>query len=265
MKSFACCFLLSLWLPPVVHADTPATLTPQAPVELTGTQGRFDFIKVDSARHRLLASHTGNGSLDIIDLATSKLIKSGPTGNAQGVAIDDAGGRYFVSLSSPPQMVTVDAKTLAITGKVPLPDAADILAYRPQADRVYVCNDTKPELWVIDPAAQKIVTTLTMPGSGMEDVASNPQDQFLYQNLKDSNLLAQIDATSLKVVSTWPTAPAEKPHGLALVPELNSVLVVGGNGKLVLMSLTDGKVTASADVAPKVDEIAYDPGYARAY
>jgi hypothetical protein len=75
-----------LCLPRIVLAAD--SLTPANPVELVGTQGKFDFIKVDSANNRLLACHTGNGSLDVIDVIKSNLLKSIPTGNAQGVAID---------------------------------------------------------------------------------------------------------------------------------------------------------------------------------
>src|ERR1700734_2814335 len=101
------------------------SLTPGIPVEVTGTQGKFDFIKIDSANNRLLACHTGNGSLDVIDVTTSKLIKSIPTGAAQGVAIDTKGGRYFVSVSKPPKMVVVDSAKLEVTGEVPFTDPAD--------------------------------------------------------------------------------------------------------------------------------------------
>ncbi len=112
--------------------------------------------------------------------------------------------------------------------------------------------------------AKQIVTTLTMPGTGMEDLAFDGKDAFLYQALKGSNLLVKIDVASGKVTATWPTAPAEKPHGVAMV-DADSILVVGGNGKLVLMSLSTGKVLSSADIAQKVDEIAYDPALHRVY
>jgi DNA-binding beta-propeller fold protein YncE len=52
---------------------------------------------------------------------------------------------------------------------------------------------------------------------------------------------------------------------MAIVPESNAILVVGGNGKLVLMSQKDGKVLSSADVASRIDQLAYDPGLHRAY
>jgi DNA-binding beta-propeller fold protein YncE len=239
-------------------------LTANPPVELSGT-GRFDFIKIDSANHRLLACHTGNGSLDVIDLATSKLIKSIPTGNAQGVVVDEKGGRYFVSASKPTQLVIIDSAKLEITGIVPLPGSVDVDTYDPATNHVFVCNDEYPEVWVIDPEAKKILATMQMPGGGMEDLGMDSGDKFLFQNLKDANEIAKIDPQDNKVLDHWSTAPAEKPHGLAMVPGTETVLDVGGNGKLVLMSLTDGKVIDSCDVAQHVDEMAYDPGLQRTY
>jgi DNA-binding beta-propeller fold protein YncE len=240
------------------------SLQPQALIELTGTHGKFDFIKVDSARGRLLACHTGNGSLDVIDEATSKLIKSIPTGNAQGVAIDDKGGRYFVSVSKPPQMVIIDAAKLEATGTVTLSGPADVCAYSPKLNRVVVDNDEKPEQWWIDPDAKKIVNDVTVPGAGMEDLAFTDDGVALVQNLKDSNLLAVLDPNKVAVVNQWPTAPAEKPHGLAIFGH-NEVFIAGGNGKLVLLDYKTGKVISSANIAPRVDEIAYDPGSGNVY
>jgi DNA-binding beta-propeller fold protein YncE len=241
-----------------------AELTASPPVELTGTHGKFDFIKVDEARGRLLACHTGNGSLDVIDEATSELIKSIPTGNAQGVAIDDKGGRYFVSCSKPPQLVIVDANKLEATGTVSLPGPADVCTYGSVFNRVVVDNDEKSEQWIIDPDAKKIAKDVPYPGSGMEDLAFKPDGLAVLQNIKDTSLLAWADMQKAEVGGAWPTAPAEKPHGLAMLGE-SGVLVAGGNGKLVLIDDGPGKVIASTDIAPRVDEIAYDPEVGEVY
>ena len=147
-------------------------LTPENPVEVTGTQGKFDFIKIDSANNRLLACHTGNGSLDVIDVITSKLIKSIPTGNAQGVAIDSENNRYFVSVSKPTKMVIVDSTKLDVIGEVALPGPADLVAYHLETNRVFVCNDDKPEMWVIDPMEKRIVSTITFQEQAWKILAS---------------------------------------------------------------------------------------------
>lgn len=259
--SLACSSILATFYP-LSAADS---LTATGPMELTGTQGKFDFIKIDSANHRLLACHTGNGSLDIIDVASSKLIKSVPTGAAQGVAIDNKKGRYFVSVSKPPKLVIIDSTKLEVIGEVPLPGPADLVAYHLESNRVFVCDDEKPELWIIDPEAKKIVTTLTLPGGGMEDLGFDAQDNYLFQNLKDTSELAKVNPKEGKVLAQWSTSPADKPHGLAMVAGTDTILVVGGTGKLILLSLTTGKVLASTDVAVKVDEMAYDPTLQRAY
>src|SRR6202035_3249947 len=140
------------------------SLTPENPVEVTGTQGKFDFIKIDSANNRLLACHTGNGSLDVVDVITSKLIKSIPTGSAQGVAIDSENNRYFVSVSKPTKMVIVNSTKLAVIGEVTLPGPADLIAYHLGMNRVFICCDDQPEMWVIDPMEKRIVSTINFPG-----------------------------------------------------------------------------------------------------
>jgi len=259
--SLVCSSLLII--PRLVSAA--GSLTPENPVELTGTQGKFDFIKIDSANNRLLACHTGNGSLDVIDVITSKLVKSIPTGNAQGVAIDSENNRYFVSVSKPPKMVIVDSTKLDVIGEVALPGPADLVAYHPETNRVFVCNDDKPEMWVIDPMEKKIVSTINFPGGGMEDLGFDSQDTFLFQCLKDSSELAKLDLKTEKVVATWSTSPADKPHGMAMVPGTDQVLIVGGTGKLGLFNLSTGQIVGIADVSPKVDEIAYDPTLQRVY
>src|ERR1700719_4335265 len=240
-------------------------LTPENPVELTGTQGKFDFIKIDSANNRLLACHTGNRSLDVIDITTSKLIKSIPTGNAQGVAIDSENNQYFVSVSQPTKMVIVNSTNLAAIGEVALPGPADLVAYHLETNRVFVCNDDKPEMWVINPMEKRIVSTINFPGGGMEDLAFDSRDKFLFQCLKDSSELAKVDLNTEKVVAKWSTSPVEKPHGMAMVPGTDQVLIVGGTGKLGLFDLSTGQIVGTVDVSPKVDEIAYDPALHRVY
>ena len=263
MKTLSLCIVFS-----IVASFSPCSakdfLMPAATVELTGTHGKFDFIKVDATRRRLLACHTGNSSLDIIDLNNSKLVKSIPTGAAQGVAIDDKGGRYLVSCSKPPKLVIVDSTKLEVIGEVSLPSSADLCAYDPAINRVFVDNDEKPEMWVIDPDAKKILKTITLPGNGMEDLAFNADGSILYQNLKGASQLVRIDPKSGKILDAFPTSPASQPHGLAMVLDANAVLVAG-DGKLAMMNLLNGKVLVTSDIAQKVDEIAYDPNLARAY
>ena len=136
-------------------AFAEAPLTAGQPILVPGTKGGFDFIEIDATKNRLLADHTGNGSLDVFNLADGKLIKSVATGNAQGVAVDDAGGKYYVSVSKPAKLAIVDRETLAVTGEVPLAGPADALTFNTKNGCAYVGHDDAKELWVVDVEARQ--------------------------------------------------------------------------------------------------------------
>jgi DNA-binding beta-propeller fold protein YncE len=242
-----------------------APLSAGDPVLLEKTQGKFDFIRIDSSKRRLLLAHTGNKSLDVVDLDSHKVLKIVPTGAAQDVAVDTKNGKYYVSVSNPPRMVIVDSTKLEVPGEVSLPSPADLITFNSENGRAYVCNDEAPELWVIDPKEKKIVNTVTLSGKGMEDLTFDTHNKLLFQAVKDANTVVVIDSSNNKILNNWTCVPAASPHGIALVPGADSLLVAGGGGKLVLMKGADGKVLSSADIAPKVDEMAYDIGSHLAY
>jgi hypothetical protein len=257
-----CASLLGFAACPGQAADV---LIPGEAVTLTGTHGKFDFLSIDAGKRRLLAAHPGNASLDIIDLDQHALVKSISTGVAQSAAIDEKGGRYYVAVSKPPQLITVDATKLEEVGKVPLAGPADLSAFNTQSGHVYVGHDDGKELWVVDPAKQKVTGTVELPSDAPEDLGFDSTFQRLFQALKSSSVITVIDVAENKVTASWPTAPAQAPHGMAMMPKEDAFLVAGGNGKLVLMSQKDGHVLSSTDIPNRVDQIAYDAGMHRAY
>ncbi len=262
MKTKFTLSLASLLFALSVNAQT-APLTAGDPIPVAGTGG-YDFIRVDTAGNRLLLGHEGNKSFDVFDLDTRQLLKVVPTSTSQDGATDVKGSAYYVSGNDPGRMVIVDAETLAIKGEVPVPAAVDLIAFDPETGLVHLCNDTAAEQWVIDPVAKKIVTTIHFDGTGMEDLALDLKNRKLYQAVKGTNAIAEVDLDNNKVLATWPLAPDKGPHGIALVPDSNGLLVACAS-KLVLMDRTNGKILATAPIGGRVDEMAYDPGLHTAY
>lgn len=234
-------------------------------IVVAGTHGRFDFLAVDVEGRRLLAAHTGNESLDVIDVDKQEVIKVIPTGAAQAPAVDSKARRYYVTTSKPPQLVIIDSGTLQITGRVPLPGPADLVAFNEKAGRVYAGHDDGKDLWVIDPDKREVVTAIGLPSDSPEDLGFDPSFQRLFQSMKTGSIVAVVDTATHKVTHTWPTAPAKAPHGMAMLPEMDAFVVAGGNGKLVMMSQKDGHVIASTDIPSGVDQIAYDRDMHRVY
>jgi DNA-binding beta-propeller fold protein YncE len=241
-----------------------APLTAGEPILLPGTHDGFDFIRLDTNANRLLLGHEGNKSFDVFDIGGKKLLKVVPTSTSQDAAVDAKRGCYYVSGNDPGRMVIVDSTKLEITGEVPTPSDTDLIAFNPNTGMVYECNDKAGEVWVIDPVAKKIVTTIKVDGSGVEDLAFDPEYKHLYQAVKGKNTIAVIDPASNKVLEAWPCAPDKGVHGIAVVPEGNGLLVACAS-KLVLFDRSSGKITATAPTGARVDEMTYDPGLHIAY
>jgi len=258
--SVACCFLAF-----ALSAQAAPPLTAGTPILLPGTHGGFDFMRVDTSANRLLlAQEKGNGAFLVFDLSTNKLLKRVPTSTSQDAAVDLKRDRFYVSGNDPHRMVIVSRKTLRVLGTVPVSQNTDLIAYNPNTDRVYESDDEAGQAWVIDPSTRKIVATVKYNGSGVEDLAFNEDYTRLYQAIKGTNMIAEVDPASNQVLHQWPLAPDTGPHGIAIVPESNGLLVACA-GKLVLMDRTNGNILSRADIPQGVDEIAYDPGTHKVY
>ena|SRR5487761_108258 len=258
--SVAGCFLAF-----ALSAQAAPPLTAGAPILVPGTHGGFDFLRVDASANRLLlAQEKGNGAFVVFDLNTKKVLKRVPTSTSQDAAVDLKRDRYYVSGNDPHRMVIVSRKTLRVLGTIPVSQNTDLIAYDPNTDRVYESDDEAGQAWVINPSTRKIVATVKYDGSGVEDLAFNADHTRLYQAIKGTNMIAEVDPASNRVLHQWPLAPDTGPHGIAIVPESNGLLVACA-GKLVLMDRSTGKILDRADIPQGVDEMAYDPGTHLAY
>ena len=90
--------LLVAILPFTSRAETPP-LVEGEPILVQSTKGKFDCLQIDGQFDRLLADHTGNGTLDVFDLPDGKLRQTVPIGAAQDVAVDIEHSKYYVTVS----------------------------------------------------------------------------------------------------------------------------------------------------------------------
>jgi DNA-binding beta-propeller fold protein YncE len=249
---------------PIGVTASGAPLAVGQSISVPGTKGRFDYLQIDGGLHRLLADHTVNGTLDVINLPDGKLEKSIAVGKAQGVAIDIANNKYYVTVSDQKKLVIIDRQTLEISGDVPVDGPPDSLAYNPKNGLVYVCQDDGEYLWAIDPKAKKLVASIKIP-EAPEYVLYDSVTDRIYQNIKSRPVTLAIDPSSNKVLATWSTKPAESPHGLAIDSARGRLFCAGGNGKLSVLDAVSGNVLTSIDIVPGVDQIAFDPDNKRIY
>jgi YVTN family beta-propeller protein len=241
----------------VAAAEQALHLTPAASVEIPNSKGKFDFLRIDSTRGRLLAAHENDGTSDFVDLKKSALITRLKVGGPVDTAVDNDSKFYYVSVQDPERVAVVDAETLKEVKSIKTPGPTDAILYEPKNHKVYVTHDNGRDVWVIDPASAKVVATIVIPGVPEFMVYDEKADR-IYLNIKTKDTVAVIDPASNTVTAQWPTAPALQPHGLASDAVNHRIFVAGGNGKLVAIDTLTGSTTGSIDIVPKVDQIAFD-------
>jgi len=241
----------------VTAADQMLKLAPGATVEIPHSSGKFDFLRVDSIRHRLLAAHENDGTADYIDLQKNSLITRLKVGGAVDTAVDQDSKFYYVSVQEAKRVAVVDAETLTEVKSIKTSGPTDAIIFEPKNHMVYVTHDDGADVWVIDPASAKVVATVAIPGVP-EFMVYDGQADRIYLNIKNKDVVAVIDPSSNKVVAQWPTAPARQPHGLAVDSKNHRVFAAGGNGKLVVIDTQSGAASGSVDIAPRVDQIVFD-------
>jgi YVTN family beta-propeller protein len=241
----------------VSSAEQPLVLVPAASVEIEHSSGKFDFLRIDALRHRLLAAHENDGTMDYIDLHTNSLITRLKVGGAVDSAVDTASKFYYVSVQEAARVAVVDATTLKEVKSIKTAGPTDAIIYEPKNHKVYVTHDEGADVWVIDPATSTVVGAVSVPGVPEFMVYDEAADR-IYLNIKSKDTVAVIDPSSNQVVKQWPTLPAQQPHGMALDVAAHRLFSAGGNGKLVAIDTKSGLVTGSVDIVPKVDQIAFD-------
>ncbi|MDB6085428.1 MAG: hypothetical protein JWN43_3309, partial [Gammaproteobacteria bacterium] len=238
-------------------SDQAFQLAPGATVEIPQSKGKFDFLRVDSKRRRLLAAHENDGTADYIDLRKNTVIERLKVGGAVDTAVDPDSKFYYVSVQEAKRVAVIDAETLKEVKSIKTGGPTDAIIYEPKNHRVYVTHDDGSNVWVIDPASAKVVASVAIPGVPEYMVYDDKADR-IYLNIKTKDVVAVIDPSTNKVIAQWPTAPATLPHGMALDGENHRIFVAGGNGKLVAIDTKSGAPTASTDIVPNVDQIAFD-------
>jgi YVTN family beta-propeller protein len=240
------------------RAEGPLAWKPSAIVEIPNSTGKFDFLRIDASRRRLLAAHENDGTADFIDMQKGTLIKRLKVGGPVDTAVDADAKLYYLSVQESGRVAVVDAARLEEVKSIKVPGPTDAILYEPKNHLIYVTHDNGSDVWVIDPSVSKVVATIKIPGVPEFMVYDQDQDR-IYLNIKTKDTVAVIDPAKNAVIAQWPTAAAVQPHGLALDAPNHRVYVAGGSGKLVVIDTKTGAVTQTLDIVSKVDQIAYDP------
>lgn len=250
-------------LPGPVAAD-PSTplLALQAKVALPYTGGRIDHMDIDLARKRLFVAELGNGSVDVVDLKSRKVIKriSG-LDEPQGVVFAPKADVLAVGCGGDGTFRLYDGKTYASRGIVKLGDDADDARLDPATGDIVIAYGDGG-LAIIDPTTATVVKTIPLPAhpEGFQIAGDRA-----FVNVPDAG---QIDVVSLdtgKRIATWPLRGLSANFPMALGE--GDLIAVGFRSPDVfaLFNRTNGHMAGKIADCRVADDIDFDAKLHRYY
>jgi YVTN family beta-propeller protein len=224
-----------------------------------GGATRWDYVYVDSANHRLYASHMSQ--VEVIDTATDKLVGTiMGTNGVHGIAIAQDLGRGFISDGGDNDVTVFDLKTLAVISKVKTGQNPDSIIYEPVTHRVFTFNGRSGDATAID-AKTGSVLAASIPVGGKPEFAQVDGKGHIFANIEDKSEIIQVDAKDNLVAKRYSIAPCDSPSGLTIDPK-GRLYSVCENKLMVVSDPAAGKVLGTAPIGPGADGVAFDDGYA---
>lgn len=263
-----CTFMLLAWCSlssSLAFAADPAdgsAAKPKVHKIAVGGEGGWDYLTVDSQAQRLYVSR-GNRVV-VVDLAKESVVGELPdTPGVHGIALVPELGKGFTSNGGDATVTVFDMKTLKAIETIKARGVPDAILYDAASKRVITFNHQTDDATVIDPAGNTVVGTISFEAEPEAAVADGKGRVFV--NLRSTSEVAEIDASSLKVLNRWPLAPGVRPNGLGFDAKHRRLFSTCGNQMMVVMNADNGSVLGTAEIGRGSDGCVFDSGMGRAY
>lgn len=224
--------------------------------------GGYDYMTVDTASNKLYVSH--GSQVNILDKNTGDSIGVITTEkDVHGIALVHALGKGYVSNGSLNKVLVFDIATNKVLGYVPTGKFSDAIFYDDFSKKVISCNGMSKNLTVIDPTADTVFATVQL--TGWPETATSDGKGRIYVNNAEKAEMDVIDATTFKIVQSWPNKPGSGASGLAIDRENMLLFATCENKMMVIMDATNGKVVATEPTGEGADGAGFDHNLKVAY
>jgi DNA-binding beta-propeller fold protein YncE len=223
-----------------------------------GGEGGFDYVTADPDTRHLFVVRSGQGGrISCYDLDTLKLVgEIADVSGGHGVAVDPKTGHGFSS-SNP--VVMFDAKTLAVTKKIPVQGRPDGIFFEPSTNRVYVLSHAAPHVTAINTADGTIAGTFDLGGQPEQGAPDGKGKAYIC--VEDKGQVAVVDCKAMKTTGHYDLGPdGGTPAGLAM-DQANNVLFVFCRSarKCVVLDAANGKILTTLPTGSGVDAAEFNP------
>ena len=251
--------VLALCIAAAVLAAVPAFAQKQYKVVnrvKLGGEGGWDYLYYDKDGHRLFI--TRGTHVMVVDTNTLKVTDDIPDlSGIHGVALAPELGRGFISNGGDNTVTIFDLKTLKKLDSVKVGERPDAIMYDPFTKHVFTFNARSKDSTVVDAATGKVVGH--DPARRQAGVPGHRRQGKVFVNIEDKSQIAEIDASKLTVLNTWPLSPCQEPSALAFDKEHHRLFAGCDNKMMAVVDSDSGKVVTTVPIGEGVDAGRFNP------
>ncbi len=226
--------------------------------------GGFDHAAVHRASQQLYVAHTANDSLDVIDCASDRYLRSIPnlTGIA-GALVSDEIDLIFTSNRGEDTISIFSVDNEAGATKVNVGVGPNGLAFDPRRGLLLAANIGNPDIpnsftvSVVDVQRREMIHSIPVPGRTRWTIF-DPAAECFYINIADPFQIAVIESANPTRVARSMEIPAKGPHGLDFDPATNRLFCACDAGILFALDSSSGKILHEADLSGTPDVIFFN-------
>ncbi|HXB12337.1 MAG TPA: YncE family protein [Bacteroidia bacterium] len=223
----------------------------------------WDYIACDDSANRLYVSH--GTMVQVLDLNNGGKVIGTIAGlnGVHGIAVASDLNKGFITSGKDSVVAVLDLTTFATIAKVKVTGAGpDAILYDKFTHKVFTFNGHSNNSTVIDAKTNAVIGTIDLPGKPEFAVADG--NGKVYDNLEDKNMICVINATTMKVETTWSIAPGDGPSGLAIDTKNHRLFSVCDK-LMVIVNADNGKIVTTLPIGDRVDATAFDVSLNRVY
>jgi YVTN family beta-propeller protein len=198
---------------------------------VTSPDGKFLYVP----NHNTAMSGTNQNVVDVIDLASRKLIGSVPVlPNPHWVVFGKDNGRFYTTDHMSATVTVVNAQTNAVISEIEVGETPHSEALSPDGSRLAVTSYDGNVVYLIDTATDKKIATIPV-GREPLNIAYSPDGRYLLTVNSLSDTLSVINTADNQVIGTVRTGKA--PTSISILPNGKQAYVTDdGDGTIEIVN-----------------------------
>ena len=266
---FALAVFISAVIAQVTRAQQNEPLRLVQTVPLPSVHGRIDHFDVDLRGQRLFMSALGNGTLEVFDLRSNKVIHSIPDlREPQGVTYVPKSNRIFVANGDDGTIRMFDGAAYKLLKTVHVSSDADDSRYDAATNQVFVGygDGADAGIAILDGTTGDLIATIKLPGHP-ESFQLESNGGRIYVNIPSAgDIVDVLDRSARKILATWKLDDARGNFPMALDEADHRLLVVcRAPAETLVMDTESGKIVARIPSVTSADDAWYDAANKRTY